>query len=196
MKMIQKNTRKILNFLLRKTEDKNINQISRELKISVGSVFKILRELEKKEIVLVNNLGNAKYYNLNFKNSEAVKLCELILLQERQDLKDYAKIYADEIKKFKDAELIVLFGSVLKNKEFNDVDVLFVTNKVKKVTGFCLDISKTKSKPVSPLILKRNGLINEINKKRGAVLEIMKTGAVLKGESVFIEIMKNVGLQK
>jgi len=189
--MIPKNTAKIVRYLLRNFELSNINQISKKLKISVGSVFKILRELEKNRIVLLKKIGNANYYNLNLKNQETIKLCELILLEEKRNLKGYVKIYADEIKNFKNADLIFLFGSILKNKQFNDVDILFVTNKVKEVSKFCLEISKIRTKPITPLILKKSDLIKEIKNEKESILEIIKTGVVLKGESVFLEVIKN-----
>ncbi|HED06114.1 MAG TPA: ArsR family transcriptional regulator [Ignavibacteria bacterium] len=192
MKMIPKNTIKIMNYLLRNFELSNINQISKKLKISVGSVFKILNKLEKNNIVLVRKIGNASYYSINLKNQEAIKLSELILLEEKRNLKGYSKIYADEIKDFKNANLIILFGSILKNKEFNDVDILFVTNKVKEVNKFCLEISKIRTKPLVPLILKKSDLIKEIKNKRESILEIIKTGVIIKGESVLLEVVKNV----
>ena len=190
--MIPKNTKKIIRYLLRHFELKNINQISKELKISVGSSFKILKELEKNKIILARKLGNAKYYKLNLKNKETIKLCELILLEEKRNLKGYAKIYSDETKNFKSADLIMLFGSILKNKQFNDVDILFVTNKVKEVSKFCLEISKIRTKPIVPLILKKFDLIKEINNKKESILDIIKTGVVIKGESIFLEVIKNV----
>ncbi len=192
MKMIPKNTIKIMNYLLRNFELSNINQISKKLNISVGSVFKILNKLEKNNIVLVRKIGNASYYSINLKNQEAIKLSELILLEEKRNLKGYSKIYADEIKDFKNANLIILFGSILKNKEFNDVDILFVTNKVKEVNKFCLEISKIRTKPLVPLILKKSDLIKEIKNKRESILEIIKTGVIIKGESVLLEVVKNV----
>lgn len=192
MKMIPKNTKKITRYLLRNFESGNINEISRKLNISVGSVFKILRELEENKIVLLKKLGNAKYYKLNLKNKETISLVELLLSEEKRNLEGYAKIYANEIKDFKNAELIILFGSVLKDKKFNDVDVLFVTNKVKEVSKLCLEVSKTKTKPMIPLILKKPDLIKEIKNKKESILEIIKTGVVLKGESVFLEVIENV----
>lgn len=192
MKMIPKNTTKVIKYLLKNFELKNINQISKELHISLGSAFKILKDLEKTEIILLKKMGNAKYYYLNLKNKETIKLCELILLEEKRNLKGYAKIYAEEIKNFKNAHLIILFGSVLKNKQFNDVDVLFVTNNVKEVSKFCLEISKIRTKPITPLILKKLDLIKEIKNKKESILEIIKTGIVIKGESVFSEVVKNV----
>src|SRR3989344_8888305 len=140
--MIPKNTSKIILFLL-KSIDKfgyNINQISRLNKISVGSAFKILKELEKSKIILKTEMSNASYYKLNFSNTETIKLCEFLLLTEKKTLQGHAKVYAEEIINFNEAEMIILFGSVLKSQTFNDVDVLFVTKQVKKVNTFCLDI--------------------------------------------------------
>ena len=131
--MMPKNTSKIIRFLLRNTEKIgfNTNHIARTIKISVGSSFKILKALEKNNIALSQPIGNAVYYILNLDNPEATKLCELLLLEEKRNLKGYAKLYAESIQNFDKAEMIVLFGSLLSKKEFNDVDVLFVTSKVK-----------------------------------------------------------------
>lgn len=169
----------------------NINQISKRLSISVGSAFKILIELEKNNIVSSSSLGNAKFYQINLDNKETIRWCEILLSEERRDLKGYSKIYGEEIRKFEDAELIILFGSVLNNKDFNDVDVLFITNKPKEVTKFCLNLSKIRTKPIVPLILNKEDLINEIKSKKEAILNILKTGIILKGESTFLEIIKN-----
>ncbi len=189
--MIPKNTKKIILYLLRNLELVNINQISKKLSISVGSAFKILKELEKSNIVISNNLGNAKFYQINLNNEETIRWCEILLSEERRNLKGYSKIYAGEIQKFEHAELIILFGSVLSNRDFNDVDVLFITNKPKEVTKFCLNLSKIRTKPVVPLILKKEDFIKEIKNKKEAVLNILKTGIVLRGESIFLEVLKN-----
>ena len=192
--MIPKNTAKIIILLLKSTEKigYNINQIAKESGASVGSAFKILKEMEKRGIVVSQSIGNALYYVLNFENEEAVKICELLLIDEKHSLSGHAKLYAESIREFDKADLIVLFGSVLEKKEFNDVDVLFIGADVRKVNKFCLELSKIRTKPVVPFILKKQELINEIKNKKEALLSIVKEGVVLKGESVFIEVLKNV----
>ncbi len=192
--MIPKNTAMVVMFLLRNTDKfgYNINQIAKLNKISVGSAFKILKELEKDRLIIKNEISNASHYKLDFDNPETKKLCELLLLAEKRTLRGYAKLYADEVIKFKDTEMMLIFGSVLRGKEFNDVDVLFITNQVKKVNNFCLEISKVKTKPVVPLIMKQEDLIKALKQKKEAVINMMKEGIVLKGESVFLEILKNV----
>jgi len=192
--MIPKNTAMVVMFLLRNTDKfgYNINQIAKLNKISVGSAFKILKELEKDKLIIKNEISNASHYTLNFNSPETTKLCEFLLLAEKRYLKGYAKLYADELIKFKDAEMMVIFGSVLRGKEFNDVDVLFITNKVKKVNDFCLEISKVKTKPVIPLIMKQEDLIKALKRKKEAIINMIKGGIVLKGEARFLEVVKNV----
>ena len=85
--MIPKNTKKIIIYLLKNLELVNINQISKKLSISVGSAFKILKDLEKNNIVLSSNLGNAKFYQINLNNEETIKWCEILLSEERRNLK-------------------------------------------------------------------------------------------------------------
>ncbi|MBU3902324.1 MAG: hypothetical protein KKE04_03025, partial [Candidatus Thermoplasmatota archaeon] len=65
-----------------------------------------------------SSLGNAKFYQINLNNEETIKWCEILLSEERRNLKGYSKIYGEEIQKFEHAELIILFGSVLYNKKF------------------------------------------------------------------------------
>lgn len=192
--MIPKNTARVIMYLLKNIDEfgYNINQIAKLNGISVGSAFKVLKELEKNKLIMKKKISNASHYRLNFDNPETTKLCEFLLLTEKRGLKGYAKLYADEVIKFKDAGLIVIFGSVLKGKEFNDVDVLFITNQTKKVNDFCLEISKVRTKPVVPLIMKREDLIKAAKQRKEAILSMIKGGTVLKGESIFVGVIKNV----
>ena len=192
--MIPTNTIKIVMYLLKNINEFGfiINQIAKLNNISVGSAFKILKNLEKNSILLNKNISNASHFKLNFDNPETNKLCELLLLMEKRSLKGYAKIYAKDIVKFEEAKMIIIFGSVLKNQRFNDVDVLFLTNKTKKVNDFCLNLSKIRTKPVVPLILQQKDLIKAIKVKNEAILDLIKKGIILKGESVFVRVIKHV----
>ena len=194
LKMIPRNTLRVIMFLLRNMSEfgYNINQIARLNKISVGSAFKILNELEKNKIIVKKEISNASHFKLNFENPETIKLCELLLLTEKRNLKGYARVYADEIIKFNDAEMVIIFGSVLKGKEFNDVDVLFLTNKTKRVIKFCLEISRIRTKPVIPLIMKQEDLIKAMKQGKDAIISMFKECVVIKGESIFVEVIKNV----
>ncbi len=198
--MIPENTGKIIEFLIRRPINHyNVNQISRELKISVGSAHKILKSLEKSDIVHSEKIGNNIFYTLNMKNKEAQKLSEIVLIESRNHAltkNSTAKVYADTMEDFGKARTIVLFGSILTKKDMaNDVDVLFVIKSkknVKDISDFCLEVSKTRSKPVVPLIMTEKDLKKNIKNKDKVILEIIKTGVVLYGEEVLTETIEQV----
>ena len=191
------NTFKILNFLIRNLDLYNINQIARNLDLSVGSVHKILKSLESRDLVKAKEIGNALYYTMNFQNIEAMKYSELILIWDKNNvLKDNktAKVYASDLEKFY-AQCIILFGSILfKKEQARDVDVLFILNDIRKindVNNFCLEISKIRIKKINHLIMTEFDFINNIKNKNKVILDIIKKGAVLRGEEIFIKSIKN-----
>ncbi len=197
MNMAINNKDKILNFLLRNTEQYNINQIAKILKLSVGSVHKILKNLEERNIVNLKQLGNASYYSLNLNNIETIKYCELMLIEEKNNLLNKnktAKIYVQDLEKY-NSKSIILFGSILnKEDQAKDVDVLFIIKnkeQIKEINSFCLEISKIRTKKVNPLIMEEKDLILNIKNKNNAILDIIKKGIILKGEEVFIKSIKN-----
>ena len=186
-----------MNFLIRNLEQYNINQISRILDLSVGSAHKILKTLEKRSIADIEELGNAIYHTLNFNNNETIRLSELVLIEDKNNIlrnNKIANIYAQDLEKF-DAKLIILFGSILtKKNEAKDVDVLFIVKnkkQIKDVNEFCLEISKIRTKKVNPLIMLEEDFIYNLIHKNKAIIDLIKNGVTLKGEGVLIKAIKN-----
>ena len=191
--MSNNNKNKILNFLLRNTNQYNINEIAKILKLSVGSVHKILKSLEERKIVNLKQLGNASYYSLNLNNTETIKYCEFLLIEEKNNLLENnktAKIYISDLEKY-DAKSVILFGSILnKEDKAKDVDVLFIIKnkkQINEINNFCLEISKIRTKKVNPLIMEEKDLIDNIKNKNNVILDILKKGIILKGENLFIK---------
>ena len=58
-------------------------------------------------------------------------------------------------------------------------------------TLICLNLSKIRTKPVVPLILKMEDLIKEIKDKKDVILDILKKGVVVKGEEMFVKAIKD-----
>ncbi|MBS3143882.1 winged helix-turn-helix transcriptional regulator [Candidatus Woesearchaeota archaeon] len=191
---ITKNTKKIIEFLLKNINEIgfNVNQLARGTGISVGSSHKILQEFKKENFVRVTDLKNSIYYQLNLNNKDVVDVCKLILREKKKNLPSKTKIYSEEIEKFEKAEIIILFGSILHKKDFNDVDVLFITDKVKDVNRFCNEISKIRTKPINPLIMKFDDFIKNI-KNNNVILEIINKGIIISGEEKYMEALKNAG---
>jgi len=197
--MLSVNLSKIIEYFFRNISDKfNVNQAARNLKISVGSAYKILKLLEKRQILISRKIGNSIYYNLNLKNKEAENIVELVLIESRNKSlagNSYASIYAkdlQETKKFSKA--VILFGSIIDRKDAKDVDVLFIIDKgkVKKVEEFCLKLSNLRPKKVSPLLMTAADFKKNIKKQDEVAADVFKKGIILFGEDEIIKILRSV----
>ena len=191
--MIQKNTKKIIEFLLRRITDigYNVNQIARELDISVSRAPEIITDLKSKNMVKVIDLKTAIYYSLNLNSPDTIDICKILIREEQRNLKPILRAYAEELKKFEQSLFTIIFGSILEKLDFRDVDVLFITDKVKEVNTFCLSQAKIRSKPIHPLIMTQEDFIKNLKKKDTVILEIIKKGKVIKGEEYYMETLKN-----
>ena len=197
--MFPLNLTKIVEFLFRNIPSRfNVNQISRELKISVGSAYKILKSLEKKSVLVSRKIGNGIYYVLNLDNKEAENITELVLMESRNkslSKNSHASIYA---KDFKDGEklskAIILFGSILESKDAKDVDALFIIDKGKSkaVEDFCMKLSNLRPKRINPLLMTMADFKENIKKQDRVITDILKKGVILFGEDTVINILRGV----
>jgi len=197
--MLATNLSKIIEYLLRNIPQKfNINQIARALTISVGSVYKILKFLTKKEVVVSQKMGNAIYYNLNLNSNETKNLVELVLIENKNKLllkNPQALIYAKDLKELcKFNKIVILFGSILETKDAKDVDVLFIITKgmSKKIEDFCLKLSSLRPKTVNPLIMTAEDLRKNLRKQDKVITNILRKGIILSGEEEIVKILKGV----
>lgn len=103
----------------------NANSISKEVNISARGALKILKNLEKEHLVISRKLGKATFYKINLEDIYVRKIIETLLIKESRDK---AQRWIDEFKEvFKDAEAIIIFGSIIKNPQHaNDIDIILV----------------------------------------------------------------------
>jgi predicted DNA-binding transcriptional regulator/predicted nucleotidyltransferase len=197
--MLPINLTKIIEFLFRNTPKKfNVNQIARELKISVGSAYNILKSLHKRGILISEDIGSSIYYVLNLENRETENIIELVLIESRNKTlaeNSFASIYAKDLKEAeKFSKAIILFGSVLDKKDAKDVDVLFIISKgkSKKIEDFCLKLSNLRPKRVSPLLMTMSDFRKNIKKQDEVITEILKKGIILCGEDAIVKTLRGI----
>ncbi|MFH0940346.1 MAG: winged helix-turn-helix domain-containing protein [Candidatus Omnitrophota bacterium] len=197
--MFPHNLTKIVEFLFRNIPNRfNVNQISRALKISVGSAYKILKSLEKKSVLVSQKIGNGIYYVLNLENKEAENITELVLMESRNkslSKNSLAAIYAKDLKEGeKLTRAIILFGSILESKDAKDVDALFIIDKGKSKAAedFCMKLSNLRPKRVNPLLMTMADFKSNIKKQDRVIVDILKKGVILFGEDVVINILRGV----
>jgi len=173
-------------------KDYNANSIAKRIGISSMGALKIAKKLEKDNILIPKKLGKAVFYKLNINNSYVEQYIKFLLKRECELSNPYTKIWINEIKKIKNADSAILFGSVLtKNKEARDIDVLFITDKEKfyKLKKEIEEINFINIKKIHPIYQTKEDFKNNIIKEDKVVLNAIK-GIIVFGEDLIIKLLK------
>lgn len=170
----------------------NANSISKELNISPMGALKIARKLEKEGIIRLKEMGRARFYSICFESPYAMHYFKFLLMREAEQALPYVKMWIREIRKIKNADIAIIFGSVLvKQDKANDVDVLFVTEQ-KKFAGLKKEvesINKINVKKMHGIYTTLDILGISFKNREKAVFDAAK-GIVAIGEDKFLELLK------
>ncbi|HII15554.1 MAG TPA: hypothetical protein HA362_04545 [Nanoarchaeota archaeon] len=170
----------------------NANSISKELEISPMGALKIARKLEKEGVIRLKEMGRARFYSICFESPYAMQYLKFLLMREAEQAAPYVKMWIREIRKIKNAEIAVIFGSVLvKQDKANDIDVLFVTEQ-KKFAGLKKEveaINKLNAKKVHGIYTALDILGISFKRQEKAALDADK-GIVAIGEDKFLMLLK------
>jgi DNA-binding Lrp family transcriptional regulator len=85
--MISDKQKQIIKLLLSNKDGFNVNQIARNLNISVSWVHETLKNLERDQILNSTRIANSVFFKVNWTNEKARKICEFIILDSPQDFK-------------------------------------------------------------------------------------------------------------
>ncbi|MFH1711574.1 MAG: hypothetical protein ABH840_04645 [Nanoarchaeota archaeon] len=189
--MLTKNEKKVIRMLFASLgEPHSINQIARECKLAPNGAFKILKKFEKEGIINARGIANIKSYSLNFENEKTKNILKLALIPELEGRMRYR---FDDLKQLKEiAEVCVIFGSYLDKKEPNDLDVLFIID-AKKFNEFkqkSEKVFRTIPVKVHDILQTENDFADNLRKNKIS-FTILKTGAVLWGQDILVEIVEN-----
>jgi hypothetical protein len=190
MKEITKCEMDIILKLVKSPEiEYNANSLAKAIKITPMGALKILKRLEKESILKSRNVGRARIYKINLENHYAIRYVSLILSREALHANPYVKRWILELKKIKNAEIIILFGSVLEKNNPNDIDVVFVTDKKKflRLKKEIENINKINITKIHPLYQTIQDIIANIKNKDAPILNAIK-GIVVKSEERFLEV--------
>lgn len=167
----------------------NANNLAKVVNITSMGVLKILKRLENETILKSKKIGKATVYRINTKNPYARDYVSLILSREKLYTQSRVKRWIEELKKIKNAEIVVLFGSILQKENYNDVDVLLITNKkmFSKLEKEIEDLNKINIKRIHPLYQSFGDIIKNIKNGDRPVINAIK-GIFVKGENKFLEV--------
>ncbi|MBU4116642.1 MAG: nucleotidyltransferase domain-containing protein [Nanoarchaeota archaeon] len=168
----------------------NSRSISKPINISRVWAFKVFKNLEKREIVKSEKIGNAIIYSLNLDNPVTHKEIELILIIEAENFRRWKEEFKELEKK---VNFLILFGSITRNeKTARDIDLLIVANskKLKEIEKIIEKLQRYTSKKIHPLIQTMKDFKKDLNKKNKTIIDIIKTGIVLFGQEEFRKALK------
>ena len=187
---ITKAEMKIILTLVKSPEvEYNSNNLAKVVGITASGALKILKRLEKENILVSRKVGKAGIYKINAEEKYARDHVALMLAREKLYALPRVKVWINELKKIKNAQMIILFGSVLRKEDPGDIDVVFVTDKkrFKKLEEEIEKINKINLKRIHPLYQAFEDIISNIKKEDKPLLSAMK-GIVVTGEEKFVEV--------
>lgn len=178
------------------TTDYNGHTIKDRLGMSHRYSIDILKSLTKKNILTSRLMGKATFYKTNLQNPYVIKLLELIFMDNTEKT-SYVKGWIKDLESFKaDTKAVLLFGSILsKGKKARDVDVSFVLkdyNDLKKIKNKVEEINSTHKLKIHPLYITKKDFIRKLKKADKPMISIVKSCAVVHGQEIFVDMVKNV----
>ncbi|MBI2564991.1 hypothetical protein HYV79_03315 [Candidatus Woesearchaeota archaeon] len=143
---------KIAKYLFKHYKDKhNARQLAKILNINHAHANKLCNLLANKMLLVKEKIGNAVYFSYNYGNKLAIKFIEYMLSLEEKEFPKWLIVPLHGLNKFKPCiQLGLVFGSSIKTRDFNDIDVLLMYDKDKSK-----DVKRLKDE------LRKSGLIEK-----------------------------------
>ena len=196
--MAIKKAYEILKILLRDISKKHtVTSISKERKISRVGAWKLLKELENENLVILVSIGSEKTSvreaSLNWDNPLLENILIFIITEEALKQNKWRYNFKELEKS---VDFLILFGSILHSpKEANDIDILSLVSNEKgfvKIGKIITDIQVTQDKKIHAINLTERELKQELKDKNKAYLDALKKGVILFGQEKFIKFIKKL----
>jgi hypothetical protein len=119
----------IAKYLFKHYKDSyNARQLARLLDINHAHANKLCSQLARKNLLTKKDIGNAVYFSYNYDSKLALNFMGYVLSIE--DFPNWLAVAQHNLDKFKPyIQLGLVFGSSIKRKDYNDIDVLLVFEK-------------------------------------------------------------------
>ena len=118
----------IAKYLFKHYKDRyNPRQLARILNINHAHANKLCNILADKQLLTKEEIGNSIFFSYEYDNKLAIKFIEYIFSLEEKEFPKWLSALSHSLKKFKDSiEMGLVFGSSIRTRDFNDIDVLLM----------------------------------------------------------------------
>jgi len=197
--VIETNTSKKVILLLFKDFSKvqTITSLAEELKMSRVGIWKILKQLQSKQFIILTPVGSGKTSTftiaLNWENVIVEKSLALYLTEEALKQRRWKVNFADIEKT---VDFFIVYGSILRSpKQAKDIDIMGVVSQKKKfikIQEIVDKVQKSQIKKIHAINFTGAEFKRELNKPNKALVNAVRKGVVLFGQEKFIKFIKRV----
>ena len=187
----------LLRFLVRFPAEKSGRELARELGLAHRTCQLALRQLAEQGVVEPRRVGTARVYRINHRNVLVQDILAPAFEKEDALLERFVK---DLRRRMRQRPVsLILFGSVARQEErpTSDVDLLFIAKDPKaarlaqdEADALAGDLAQAYGNVPMLLVIDRKTFARKVKAKDSFYLEVVNTGRVVFGKSVF-EILKN-----
>lgn len=193
---MNKTAQGIITLLLKDFSAQTVTTLSKNIKISRQGIWKVLKQIEKEELILLEQMGTGKTslqrIKLNWDNVLLEKLLSLSLTQDALKQKRWRHNFASLEN---EVDFLILYGSILHSpKEANDVDIIGVTSKrnMSKINDLILKVQETQAKKIHSINFTEKEFKQELKKPNKAFMDAIKKGVILFGQEKFVHFMRKL----
>ncbi|HLD80103.1 MAG TPA: hypothetical protein VJA18_06100 [Candidatus Nanoarchaeia archaeon] len=161
----------IAKYLFKHYQDRyNARQLAKILDINHAHANKLCNDLVDKKLLIKEEIGNSAFFSYDYDDKLAIKFIEYVLSLEEREFPKWLSVLSHSLKNFKnDIEMGLIFGSAIKTRDFNDIDVflMYAAEKSKDIKRIKGEIRKSElvEKPIRYIdIAEKDILINKENK--------------------------------
>lgn len=176
--------RALLRLLKEPRTDYSASTLGKALGITSMGALKILKRLEKQNILKSRKVGKSTLYTPNLKEEYPLRLFAFLLCKEAEDSASRIRRWVREARKLSDvSEAAVLYGSVLKEGKYDDVDLLLVQKPSQDslIDYRIEEIDKVNVKRIHAVRQTKKDLVRNIRTGDKIILGALKDGIVLFG---------------
>lgn len=185
------NEKKALLIIFKELEEYyNANSLSKKLDISRIGAMKLLRKLEKDSILKSKIIGKSKIYKINLDNDYSRDLIAFLLSDEANNFKRWK----NEFKELFAENIVLIYGSAIVNySKANDIDLMAIGSKnSKEMNKLINEKQKILPKKIHLINISYGEFLKNLERRQKSIMNIIKTGVVLYGQSKYVEAIKNV----
>src|SRR3989344_5757860 len=171
----------------------NPRQLARILNINHAHTNKLCNLLADKHLLIKEEIGNSAFFSYEYNSKLAVKFMEYMLSLEEKEFPKWLSVLSHSLKKFNDyIGMGLIFGSSIKTKDFNDIDVLLMydAKKSKDIKKIKDEIRKSElfEKPIRYIDIAEKDILQ--NKEGKIFYNILSQSLVFYNPENYVEVIR------